>query len=178
MYEAQAQYWRAQISLNNQQLNVFMAGQNAPNLRQVFANELQSIDSDVRRWQFAYLNTLLMSPIGGVITGIYKNAGDWVQAGEPVIRVENNQYTILAGTLKYRGAPPISIGQTLTVTTSVFDDALPGTEIIANIIAVRGHPKEDDLWEVHAIYITAGQSAPSLPTNYSFDYDNTSATIS
>ena len=61
------------------------------NLKQVFDNELQNIDLDVKRLQIAYLNTILMSPISGVITGIYKNPGDWVQAGEPVIRVENNQ---------------------------------------------------------------------------------------
>jgi hypothetical protein len=175
-YDVQARYYRTVISLTNQLFSIFMAGQNAPNLIQVFNNEKQSIDLDVKRLQIAYLNTILMSPISGVITGIYKNPGDWVRAGEPAIRVENNQNVILVGTLRYQG--PISIGQTLTVTTSPFDSlsGQPQPNVAANIIAVRGHPNEDDLWEVHATYET-GPSFPTLPANYHFDYDNTSVTI-
>lgn len=156
----------------DQQFSQFMAGQNLPNLKQVFDNELQNIDLDVKRLQIAYLNTILMSPISGVITGIYKNPGDWVQAGEPVIRVENNQSVILVGTLAYQG--PISIGRQLTVTTSLFDSS-SAPPIVANVIAVRGHPNEDDLWEVHAICDNV--TVPLLPLNYHFDYDNTSVTI-
>ena len=45
-----------------------------------------------------------MSPINGIVTGIYKNAGDWVQAGEPIIRVEDDATLILTGTLSYSGS--------------------------------------------------------------------------
>jgi HlyD family secretion protein len=176
-YEAQAQFLRAQISLNDQQFSAFMAGQNLLQLPQVFKNELQGgIDLDVKRLQIAYLNTILMSPISGVITGIYKNPGDWVQAGEPVIRVEDNSSVILVGTLRYQGL--ISIGSELTVTTSPFDSSGVPPSVKASVIAVRGHPNQDDLWEVHAIYQPASTSLPPLPPNYTFDYDNTSVTIS
>jgi hypothetical protein len=172
LYEAAAQGWRAQISLIDQQFSAFMASQNLPKLEQVFSNELGATDLDVKRLQIAYLNSILMSPINGIITGIYKNSGDWVQAGEPVIRVEDNRSVILVGTLKYRGS--ISIGQQMTVTTSLFDspNVLP---IVGNVIAVRGRPNEDDRWDVHAL--CDNSSAPVLPLNYQFDYDDTSVVI-
>jgi len=172
-YEAQAQGLRAQISLLDQLLSQWVAGQNLPNLPQVFKNELQGIDLDVKRLQIAYLNTILLSPINGFITGIYKNSGDWVQAGEPVVRVEDNSKVILVGTLAYPGL--ISIGSQVTVTTSLFD-AGGSPPIVGNVIAVRGRPDEDDVWDVHAI--CDNSAAPVLPLNYHFDYDDTSVTIS
>jgi hypothetical protein len=170
--EAAAQGWRAQISLIDQQLSAFMASQNLLNLEQVFTNELQSIDLEVKRLQIAYLNSILMSPINGVITGIYKNSGDWVQAGEPVIRVEDNSTVILVGTLKYQGL--ISIGQQMTVTTSLFESS-NAPPIVGNVIAARGRPDEDDRWDVHIL--CDNSSAPVLSLNYHFDYDDTSVTI-
>ena len=96
-----------------------MASQNLRTLNRYFKNERQSLDLDVKRLQIAYLNTILMSPIDGIVTGIYKNSGDSVSAGEPVIRVEDNSSVILVATLAYQGS--ISVGQTMTVTTSLFD---------------------------------------------------------
>jgi HlyD family secretion protein len=168
LLDAQAQGLRAQISLLDQQMSQFMAGQNLPFLENVFNNNKQSMDLDVKQLQIAYLNTILMSPIGGVITGIYKNSGDWVQAGEPVIRIEDNTSVILAGTVAYQGL--ISIGSLLTVTTSLFG-TLPAAPLPpAIVIAVRGRPNEDDLWDVHAI--CDNSTAPVLPLNYSFDCDD------
>jgi hypothetical protein len=77
-FEGAAQYERAQISLIDQQFEQFMFSQNLPNLNQVFWNELNSIDCDVFQLQIALLNTFLMSPISGVVTGIYKNPGEAV----------------------------------------------------------------------------------------------------
>jgi hypothetical protein len=125
----------------------------------------------VKRLQIAYLNTILMSPISGVITGIYKNAGDWVQAGEPVLRVEDNSNVILVGKLVCRA--PISIGSQMTITTSLFDSTTTPT-ITGSVIAARGHPNEDDVWDVHAV---CANPQASLPLNYHFDYDNTSVVI-
>ena len=150
-----------------------MAGQNLPHLDKVLADEKNSIDLDVKRLQIAYLNTILMSPISGVITGIYKNPGDWVQAGEPVIRVEDNSSVILVGTLKYPGL--ILIGSIVTVTTSLFD-GVSSPSIVVNVIAVRSRPNEDNQWDVHAI--CDNSAVPALPLNYHFDYDNTQVTIS
>jgi hypothetical protein len=170
-WESNAQNLRAQISLIDQQFADYMTNQNLPNLKQVFLNELQDIDLDVKRLQVAFLNTILLSPIEGTVTGIYKNPGDWVQAGEPVIRVENNTSVILVGTLAYQGA--ISIGSQVTVTTSLFDAS--AATISGSVIAVRGHPNQDDVWDVHLL--CENTAAPVLPVNYNFDHDDTTVTV-
>ena len=100
--ESSAQLERAQISLMDQQFAQFMYGQNLPDLATVFQNELNAIDGNVFRLQVAYLNTILMSPIAGTITGVYKYPGDPVKAGEPVMRVEDNSTIYLLATVVYR----------------------------------------------------------------------------
>jgi biotin carboxyl carrier protein len=174
-YEAAAQYERAQISLIDQQFAQFMYSQNLPHLAQVFRNELSSIDGDVFRLQIAYLNTILMSPVPGIVTGIYKNSGDAVRAGETVIRVENNAILLLVATVVHRGA--ITIGSHVEVRTNLFDSAnevtLPG-----KAVAVRGQ-RDDDHWEVIVQCNNLdGSGNPLLPFGYHFDYDDTILSIS
>jgi HlyD family secretion protein len=170
-----AQYERAQVSLIDEQFNQFMYGQNLPYLAAVFQNELTSIDSDVFRMQIAYLNTILMSPIPGTVTGVYKNLGDAVKAGEPVLRVENNADILLVATLVYRG--PISIGSNVTVKTTLFDLSGPSTTITGRVVAVRGQ-RDDDQWEVIAKCNNLdGGGKPIFPLGYHFDYDDTTFTI-
>jgi hypothetical protein len=178
-YECAAQFERAQISLIDQQFAQFMYGQNLPHLTQVFRNELNSMDGDIYRLQIAYLSTILMSPIqNGIVTGVYKNPGDPVRAGEPVIRVENNSTVYLMATLVCPGL--ISIGSTVTVNTSLYDSSTPPTPpIVGNVVSVRGHRSEDDQWDVIVSYDNTGSSGgPILPLYYNFDYDDTTATIS
>jgi hypothetical protein len=154
-----------------------MSSQNVPYLHQVFKNELQSIDLDVKRLQVAYLNTILLSPISGVVTGIYKNPGDSVRAGEPVIRVEDNTTLILVARLKYRGV--ISIGSTVTVKTALLDSTGATTSVTGSVVAARGHRYEDDQWEVLVSCNNIdGSGKPIFPLGYHFDYDDTVVTIS
>jgi hypothetical protein len=170
-----AQYQRAQISLIDEQFAQFMYGQNLPYLTAVFQNELNSIDGDVFRLQIAYLNTILMSPIAGTITGIYKSPGDVVRAGEPVIRVENNAVVLLVAILIYRG--PISIGSTVIVKTALFDSSMPRTAVEGKVVAARGQD-EDDRWEVivQCDNLNTGGN-PIFPFGYHFDYDDTTVSI-
>jgi hypothetical protein len=175
--ESAAQFERAQISLMDQQFAQFMYGQNLPNLATVFANELTNIDASVYRLQVAYLNTILMSPVAGTVTGVYKQPGDVVRAGEPVVRIENNNTIYLQATVVYRG--PIAIGDTLTVQTNLFDQspAVP-TTITGNVVSVRGR-REDDKWEIVATCDNLSSSSePIFPLGYHFDYDNTQVAIS
>jgi hypothetical protein len=176
--ENNAQYHRAQISLIDQQFAEFMKGQNLPYLDAVFQNELTSIDSDVYQIQIAFLNTILMSPMAGTITGIYKNPGDAVRPGEPVIRVENNEQILLHATLIYRG--PIAVGSTATVSTALFDPATPSVTLTGPVLAVRG-TATDDRWEVviRCNNLDAG-GKPLLPIGYNFDsaYDGTTVSFS
>jgi hypothetical protein len=174
--ESNAQLLRAQISLMDQQFAQYMYGQNLPNLEQVFANELQSIDLDVKRLQVAYLDTLLMSPISGVVTAVFKNLGERVRAGEPVVRVEDNSTVILVATLIFRGL--LSVGMTVTVQSPLFDASAPQATINGSIVAVRGYRGEDYKWEVLInCPKTDGSSNPILPLNYNFDYATTTVTI-
>jgi biotin carboxyl carrier protein len=173
--ESQAQNQRAQISLIDQQFAQFMYSQNLAELAQVFANELSSIDSDVYRLQIAYLNTILMSPIAGTVTGIYKNPGDAVRAGEPVLRVENSSEILLVARLIYPSR--ISIGSTVTVESPLFEQPGPPTSIAGSVVAVRGE-RQDNQWEaiVNCDNLD-GSGNPILPLGYHFDYDDTTVTV-
>jgi len=175
LLESQAQNERAQISLIDQRFAQFMASQSLPYLGQVFANELQSMDGDVFTLQVAFLNTMLMSPIDGIVTGVYKNPGDAVRAADPVYRVEDPSTIYLNASLKFRGA--IGLGSTLTVQTSLFDAAGPLTTIAGNVVASRGYD-EDDRWDVTAKCNNLdGGGNPIFPLGYHFDYDNTTVSI-
>jgi hypothetical protein len=178
LLESQAQNHRAQISLMDQQFTQFMYGQNLSDLKQVFLNELEAIDLDVKRLQVADLNTILMSPINGIVTGIYKNLGDSVKAGEPVIRVESNSAVILLATLTYREL--ITIGSIVTVQTTLFDSSsvLLPTSVTGSVVAVRGHRYEDDQWDVLVSCNNIdGLGNPIFPLDYHFDYDDTVVAI-
>ena len=173
-FECQAQYARAQISLNDQQFALTMATQNLADLPTVFQNELISIDLNVYQLQIAFLNTILLSPIGGIVTGIYKNPGDAVRAGEPVVRVEDNSQMYLVARLKYRG-PIVANSTTVTVSTTLFDAAgsPPPTPLSGKVVAVRGRG-DDDQWDV---VILCPNYFNLFPIGYQFDYDNTSVSI-
>jgi hypothetical protein len=174
--ESQAQNERAQISLIDQQFAQFMYSQPLPNLTTVFKNELSTIDGEVIKLQVAFLNCILMSPFTGTVTGIYKNAGDCVRAGEPVIRVENNSSVYLVATLVYRGR--IAKGANVTVQTSLFDDTGEPTAVTGTVVAARGHTPDDDSWDVVILCNNVdGSGNEILPLNYSFDFDDTVVTI-
>jgi hypothetical protein len=173
--EDRAKNERAQISLIDQQFAQFMAGQTLPNLKQIFANELESIDMDVCRLQLAVLDTILMSPISGTITGVYKKPGDFVRAGEPVIRIEDSSTVLLVARLIFPGA--IRLGDTVTTSTTALYEAIPDNEITGKVVAVRGQ-SEDDQWEVIVKYSNTGGGSFTLPLGYHFDYDDTTVMIS
>jgi hypothetical protein len=178
--ECQAQNERAQISLIDERFTQFMAGQSVANLgftelSRMFTNELNSIDNDVFQLQVAYLNTILMSPISGTVTGIYKNPGDAVMAGEPVVRVENNADIYLVATLIFRG--PISIGSKVRVKTTRFEVSGATTSVGGPVVAVRGQ-REDDQWEVIVKCKNLdGGGNPIFPLGYHFDFDDTTVEI-
>lgn len=186
-YEGAAQFERAQISLIDQQFAQFMYSQNLPHLAQVFQNELNSIDSNVFRLQVAFLDTILLSPIAGTVTGIYKNPGDAVKAGEPVIRVEDNSNIYLVATIVHRGpivvAPPPPTpppaNSTVTVTTPLFGASGPLTTLTGSVVSARGH-RDDDKWDLIVKCKNPLDSSgnPIVPLGYHFDYDDTTISIS
>jgi biotin carboxyl carrier protein len=174
--ENQAQNERAQISLIDQQYTQFLAAQSLPNLATSMQNELHAIDLGVYQLQVGYLNTILMAPFAGVITGLYKNPGDCVTAGEPVMRVEDNSSIFLLATVVYRG--PIKVGSTINVKTNLFDAGGTPTAVSGNVVALRCRG-DDDRWDLVAQCVNPldGSGNPTFPSGYVFDYDNTTATI-
>jgi biotin carboxyl carrier protein len=181
--EAKAQYARAQISLIDEQYDQFIDEQKLPNLSQIFANELKMIDLDVKQLQVAYLNTVLMSPINGVVTGVFADAGDSVRAGEVLVRVENNTKVLLEAALVYRGR--ISVGDTVTVQTNLFSKPVgppphlnTSVTISGTVVAAHGD-SEDDRWNIVISCDNRDSHGQEiLPLHYSFDHDDTSITIS
>jgi biotin carboxyl carrier protein len=169
--EIESQGTRAQVSLTDEQYTQYLFGVQVPYLGQIFKNELQTIDLGVRRLQWVYLNTILMSPIPGVVTGVFKNVGEYIRAGEPVLRVENpNGPAWLVGTLIYDGPTPIALSTNVSVTTSL--NGAP-TSISGTVVAVRGHKAEAN--EYNVVVYCGGLAG--FPLNYHFDFDDTTVTI-
>ena len=175
--ETRARHMRAHISLIDQKFESFMFEQNVPHLEKIFENELASIDNDVYQLQIALLRSFLISPIRGIVTGIYKNPGDAVSAGEPVLRVENNDVVRLVASVVYRG--PIPIGSTATVTTTLFGPSSPATPLPpGSVVAARGIG-DRDRWEVVVQINNIDASGNQiLPLGYCFDREYTDVTIS
>jgi hypothetical protein len=184
-YECQAQGLRSSISLADQQFAAFMDAQKMPNISQILENNLESMDLGVKRLQIAFLNTILLSPIGGFVTGLYKNPGEVVRAGEPVMRVEDNTNIYISARVVYRGpiviAPPGAPPPTnsnVTIQTKLFDNAPLSQPLTGTVVAARGHGS-DDTWDlVVQCYNLDGSGNPILPLGYHFDYDDTQFTIS
>jgi biotin carboxyl carrier protein len=180
--EAKAQYARAQISLIDEQYDQFIDEQKILHLNQIFANELKMIDLDVKQLQVAYLNTILLSPINGVVTGVFADPGDSVKAGEVLVRVENNTKVLLEATLVYRDN--ISVGDTVTVQTNRFSKPAgppphlySSVTISGTVLAARGD-SDDDRWNVVVSCDNRDSNGQEiLPLHYSFDHDDTSITI-
>jgi multidrug efflux pump subunit AcrA (membrane-fusion protein) len=152
-----------------------MFSQNIPHLKMIFANELASIDNDVYQLQIALLRSVLISPIEGIVTGVYKNPGDAVNAGEPVIRVEDNGLVHLVASLAHRGSIPI--GATATVTTTLSGAGSPATTLDGTVVSARGQGS-GTRWDVviRVDNVDAGGNY-ILPLGYVFDPEYTAVSI-
>jgi hypothetical protein len=116
-----------------------------------------------------------MSPIAGLVTGVYKNPGDFVAAGEPVIRVEDTSTVLLVARLVFDGV--VELGDTVTIQTALFERT-PPFGLVGTVVSVRGQ-SADDLWEVIIQYTnTEAGGYFGLPLGYHFDYDDTTVVLS
>jgi hypothetical protein len=174
--ENSAQYQRAQVALLDERFSHYMFAQTLPYLTTVFDNEVKAIDMDVKRLQVAYLDTILLSPIDGIVTGVFRDKGDCVRAGQAVMRVENDKEILIVGTLKFRGL--VSIGSNVQVTTKIFDSPTTLTTT-GKVVSVRGHDAEDEQWDLLVLASNRDSHGnPLFPINYNFDYDDTMIDIS
>jgi len=142
-----------------------------------FPNEVSAIDLRIRKLQSDYIDTILTSPIDGTVTGVFRTLGDFVQAGEPVLRVEDDEGVYLVGVIKCRTM--VRPGAKIDVTTKLFE-AIGATDTLVHgeIVAVRGHDAVSEQWDILALCEnrTAG-GAPILPINYHFDFESTSIQV-
>lgn len=168
--ESQAREHRAQISLMDQMFDSFMLGQSIPYLEQIFKNELDNVDNDVYRLQIAFLRSFLFPPLPGIVTGIYKRPGDAVNAGEPVIRIEDNSAVYLVANLVL--SSPVAVGANATVKTTLSGGEAPETTVPGIVVSARGQA-DGGRWEVVIKIDNLNGGSLIFPIDYWFDAEYT-----
>jgi hypothetical protein len=170
--ECLARNERAQIMLRDEQFANFLDSLTLEHLGEIYKNELALIDADVNQLQIAYLNTILLSPIKGIVTGVYKNPGDTVSPGEPVFRVENDAVVLIVAQIICRGA--VRLGSFLSINTKVFDaDGTPSAKFISATIVAAREQGDNDHWEVIGKVSNIDAAGKKiLPLGYRFDNDS------
>lgn len=152
------------------------------NLEKLLTIEEQVSYLAVRQRQLEYLETYLTPPINGVVTAVYKDVGEAVRPGEPVLRVENDDRLLLVGLVQHRGG--LQIGQGVSIRASNIYESGDIMDLVGRIVAVRGHDADDDEWDLivevdnangQALIKPGGQTIRSRPPlNLHFDRDTTS----
>jgi hypothetical protein len=176
--ECQAMNLRAQVSLTDEQVAEFVFDQQLNSLDNIFANELAMIDLSVKSLQLAYLDTLLLSPIDGIVTAVMRNPGDSVTAGQGVIRVENNSPVYLVGTVIHRGMISANVSTATIETTSAFGDPASVLSLSGTVVAAQGRESNDDRWDIVVSCDNLdGNGNPIFPLYYGFDYDDTTILV-
>ena len=176
-YENQSQQTRAIISLNDETLAAMVSGQGAGNALQIMNNQLAMADSQIYQLQIGYLNTYLLPAIKGYITGVYKNPGEWVRPGDPVIRIEDWDRIYILASIKYSGAIN-TVGTTITITTVA--PGTPETSITLNcaVVSVRGGKDERQYDLVLSVdNNTQNFPIPTFPPGHKFVLDATTVTV-
>jgi hypothetical protein len=112
----------------------------------VLDNEDRVLLMDVRKRQISYIETYLLPPFSGRITAVFKDVGEYVQPGEPVLRLECDDTLLLVGFVQYKGLIRVDDSVTLKV-RNIFES---GDELamMGRIVSVRGHEADDDEWDI------------------------------
>lgn len=170
--ESALDYFREREVLIGQQLARAIGVLSVERVEAVLERELASIEAEVLKAQSRYVSTFVLAPFEGVVTAIYKDVGEHVQAGEPVIRVESDTALLLFGHLLFRGS--LRIGQSVQVRSKNIHQSGNDLSVSGRVVSVRGHSADDDEWEV-LIELAAGTQ---LPLNFSFDPTDTQVIVS
>jgi biotin carboxyl carrier protein len=172
--ENTARYLRAEISLRQERLAAWRLVTMNSGDNVAYAKAVTT--ADIRRIQLDYIDTFLVAPFDGTVTAVFRNVGEYVAAGQPVLRLENDKAVYLIGQIKCRGL--IRVGYTAHVTTTLFGEAAAGPVQIDGIVcAIRGHEPVDEQWNVIIRCNNTSPAGPILPLNYSFDFDATDITV-
>lgn len=153
-----------------------LASQRLPHLERIMENELQAIDLEIRSLQLNFAHTYLTAPFDGVVTAQYKDIGESVDAGEPILRLENDAILLIVGQVQAAGA--VRLGAQATID---FDDKETGVrqQLTGRVVSVRGHEADDDEWDVivQADNPIVVGGTRLVPLNYHFDPDSTQVTL-
>ena len=151
----------------------------------ILENELRVIDHDVRKVQLNYVHTFLVSPITGVVTGVFKDIGESVQVGEAVLQIENDASVLLVGRLNYRSKLEIGM-KPMVKAFHVFeaDTTDIPLEMEGEIVSIRGHRADNDEWDIvircdnrENPTLSSDDGKRKFPLNYTFDRHHTKVVI-
>ena len=159
-----------EVAVNEERIRNRIMELKLPYTDRILLLELASFDFEIRTLQVNFAHTYLLSPIDGFVTAIYKDVGESVEPGEPVIRIENDSFVMLFGRIQFKKA--LWPGREMVVDLgSIFET---GKKQILNckIVSIRGHESDDDEWEVVLeARNPKRQDRPLLPLNYQIDPD-------
>jgi hypothetical protein len=143
--------------------------QKLPTMAASLLAELKAIDLGVRSLQLNYVHTFLTAPLNGRITAIYKDVGENVEPGEPVLRIENDSTVFFVGKLRWRA--PLWPGKAMKVKLkSIFEQEGFDKTIDAKVLSVRGHSADNDEWDIVAEAANPEVDGHRLlPLNYQLD---------
>jgi hypothetical protein len=166
-YDVRIEGLRALIDIEQELLDSRLAAYAVADTEAMLDAELRALDMEVFRAQLEFAQTYLASPITGIITAVYKDVGEAVQPGEPVVRVENDERLLLVGLVQHRGL--VRVGQQ-TELHLAFPFEHPGRmTVVGEVRSVRGHQADDDEWDIVIECANPGQR--DLPLNYMCDRD-------
>lgn len=162
---------RMQVDLWDEYLANRVAQLQAEDAAAMLDEELKSLDHEVLKAQILYLESFITSPVAGLITAIYKDAGECVKSGDPVMRVESEGELLLTGIVLFRAAlRPRESKVKITVKEPFERGAVNPIILDGTVVSVRGHDVDDDEWDI-VIYCQDNQH--QLPINYQFDRNTT-----
>lgn len=108
--------------------------------------EDEALVLDVRMRQLAFLDTFLVAPFAGRITAIFKDVGEFVQAGEPVLRIESDERLRLVGLIQFKGL--VGVGDQVALKVRNIFEGGDELRMTGSVVSVRGHDADDDEWDL------------------------------
>ena len=163
-------YHQAMVGILQEKIRHNSSAFSVGEMRDIIERELDAADQDIRMLQLNFAHSFLLSPISGIVTGVFKDIGESVEPGEPVLRIENDRVVLVIGRVQCRA--PLWVGREIRLSVrSVFENG--HAEVVDGaIVAIRGHEKDNDEWEIICqVDNPLSDGRPLLPINYHFDRD-------
>jgi biotin carboxyl carrier protein len=146
-------------------------------VQKIIERELAAADADIRTLQLNFIHTFLTPPAEGVVTGLFKDVGESVEPGEPVLRIENDAWLLLMA--RVNSTTPLWLDRKVQITLSSVFENQQTQSIDGRVVAIRGHEVDNDEWEIviEAKNPVDAAGRRILPINYHFDPDTDVLTV-